>query len=98
VAGDYPTAGALADQGLKLAQRAGNPTFLARSYWFQLGIRFFRGDLTGAEQHFRAGLEFVDDPLFKQNPIGGPVDVFCTALSPHGLSVGRISPVSDLPR
>ena len=76
LSGDYPTMGALADQMLKVAQREGNPTLLASSYWVQLGRRFFCGDLAGAEQHFRAGLEFFDDPLFNQDPFCGPLQVF----------------------
>ena len=70
VAADYSTAGALADQALTLAQREGNPTFLASSYHLQLVVRFWRGDLTGVEQYFRAGLEFFDDQQFKQHPSG----------------------------
>jgi hypothetical protein len=58
VAGDYPTAGAFGDQALTLAQREGNPTRLASSYWMRLVMRFWRGDLTGVEENFRAGREF----------------------------------------
>jgi class 3 adenylate cyclase/tetratricopeptide (TPR) repeat protein len=76
VAGDYASATALADQTLTLAQRARNPTLLANSYGEQLMVRFFRGDLAGAEQHFQAGIEFFNDPLFKRNPRGGPVEGF----------------------
>jgi tetratricopeptide (TPR) repeat protein len=75
-AGDYPTAGALADQALKLGLRDGNPTHIASQYWFKLSVCLGRGDLTGAEQNYLAGLKFFDDPLLRQFPIGGPVDAF----------------------
>jgi class 3 adenylate cyclase/tetratricopeptide (TPR) repeat protein len=75
-AGDYRGAGALADQALKLARRDGNPTLLANSYLAQLMVRSGRGDLAGVEQHFRAGLEFFDDQLFKQDPSCGALNVF----------------------
>jgi predicted ATPase len=39
-------------------------------------VCYWRGDLTGAEQHFLAGLKFFEDPLYRQAPIGGPVDAF----------------------
>jgi tetratricopeptide (TPR) repeat protein len=74
--GDYRSSLALADQMLKIAQREGNATLLAKSYWFQLGIRLFRGDLTGAEEHFRAGLEFFDDQPFNQDIFCGGLNVF----------------------
>jgi class 3 adenylate cyclase/tetratricopeptide (TPR) repeat protein len=73
-AGDYLTAGALANEALKVLQREGNPTYLAGSYWFQLAVRYWRGDLAGSEQHFLAGLAFFEDPLYRQAPIGSPVD------------------------
>jgi tetratricopeptide (TPR) repeat protein len=74
--GDFLTAGALADQSLKLALREGSPNQIASRYWFQLVVCYWRGDLTGAEQHFLAGLKFFEDPLYRQAPIGGPVDAF----------------------
>ena len=70
IAGDFATAGALADQALELARREGNPTRLAHAYHLQMVLRYQRGDPAGAEQHFRAGLEFFDDPQFKQKPEG----------------------------
>jgi tetratricopeptide (TPR) repeat protein len=75
-AGDYPTAGTLADQALTVCHRDGNPTYLAGCFWFQLSVRFWRGDLTGADKHFLAGLNFFEDPLYRQAPVGSPVDAF----------------------
>jgi tetratricopeptide (TPR) repeat protein len=37
----------------------------------QLSIRYYRGDLAGAEKHLAAGLEFFEDPMFR----GAPFDV-----------------------
>ena len=66
VAGNLSTAAALADQGLELALREGNPSNLAYLYMMQLIVRYYRGDLVGAESHFAAGLGFFDDPVFRQ--------------------------------
>ncbi|MBV8054080.1 MAG: AAA family ATPase, partial [Deltaproteobacteria bacterium] len=76
MAADFPTAEEVADQALRVAQREGNPTLLANSYWMQLMVRYWRGDLGGVEQHFRAGLEFFDDQLFKQKSLIGHVLAF----------------------
>ena len=75
VSGDLSTAGALADQALKLALREGNPTILAYRYMLQMIVRFWRGDLAGAEHYFTTGLKFFDDPSFRQAPISA-VGVF----------------------
>jgi tetratricopeptide (TPR) repeat protein len=75
-AGDYPTAGALVDQALKLAQRDGEGTYLADSYWLALTVCYWRGDLAGAEQHFLAGLKSFDDPRFRQRPFQGAIHAF----------------------
>jgi tetratricopeptide (TPR) repeat protein len=42
----------------------------------QLIVRFYLGDLAGAEKHFAVGLGFFDDPAFRQDPEGGPIAVF----------------------
>jgi tetratricopeptide (TPR) repeat protein len=73
VSGDFSTAGALADQALELALREGNPTTLAYRYVLQMIVRFWRGDLAGAEHHFTMGLKFFDDPSFRQAPIAAVV-------------------------
>jgi tetratricopeptide (TPR) repeat protein len=66
--GDLRAAGALAHQGLDLARREGNPTRLGRAHTVQLFVRYWRGDLAGAEEHFTTGLAFFDDPGFRQLP------------------------------
>jgi tetratricopeptide (TPR) repeat protein len=39
-------------------------------------VRYQSGDHTGAEDHFAAGLKFVDDPVFRGNPFGGTIAFF----------------------
>jgi tetratricopeptide (TPR) repeat protein len=75
-AGDYPTAGALVDQALKLAQREGEGTYLADTYVLALTVCYWRGDLAGAEQHFLAGLKSFDDPRFRQRPFQDAIHAF----------------------
>ena len=60
-AGDYETAATLADQMLELAEREGNPTNLGPAYVLQVDVRFVRGDLAGAKEHFTCGLRFFED-------------------------------------
>jgi tetratricopeptide (TPR) repeat protein len=45
----------------------------------EVGTRYHRGDLAGAETHFHAGLAFFEDQRFKQDPNGGPIAVFGAA-------------------
>jgi tetratricopeptide (TPR) repeat protein len=53
-----------------------NPTNLGLAYAFQVMVRFARGDLAGAEEHFARGLEFFEDvtiwplPLLRLTPLG----------------------------
>ncbi|MBV8362304.1 MAG: AAA family ATPase [Deltaproteobacteria bacterium] len=76
IAGDLSTAAALADEALELAQREGNPTAMASLHMMQLAVRYYHGDLAGAENHFAAGLKFVDDPVFRRDPRGGAIAFF----------------------
>jgi tetratricopeptide (TPR) repeat protein len=62
-----PTAGALADQALEIALRERNSLSLAFVHMLQTATRHDLGDLVGAEKHFTAGLEFFDDPVFRQS-------------------------------
>jgi tetratricopeptide (TPR) repeat protein len=39
-------------------------------------VRYWWGDLAGAEEHFLAGQAFFEDPLYQQAPIGGPPNAF----------------------
>jgi class 3 adenylate cyclase/tetratricopeptide (TPR) repeat protein len=75
-AGDLATASALADQALKLALREGKSSNIAGRYWLNLMVRYWYGDLAGAEQHFLAGLAYFEDPVYRQAPIGGPPNAF----------------------
>jgi hypothetical protein len=50
--GDYLSAASLADQALSLARREGSDTSLRLAHEAQLIVRFLRGDLVGAEEHF----------------------------------------------
>ncbi|HJU09893.1 MAG TPA: AAA family ATPase, partial [Candidatus Binataceae bacterium] len=70
VTGDLPAATLLASKGLKLAVRAGNPNWLAALRLLQMIVPFYRGDLTCAEKHFRAGVSFFRDPTVRQHPSG----------------------------
>jgi tetratricopeptide (TPR) repeat protein len=58
---------ALADQALELARREGSPGTLLLAHSLQMQARSFRGDLTGAEEHFAAEMKIVDDPRIRQN-------------------------------
>jgi class 3 adenylate cyclase/tetratricopeptide (TPR) repeat protein len=76
ISGDLASAAALADQALELGLREGNPTILAFRYLLQLMVRYWRGDLAGAEQNFTTGLKFFDDPGFRQSPVGSAIAAF----------------------
>jgi tetratricopeptide (TPR) repeat protein len=79
ISGDLTIAGALADQALQLAIREGNPTILASRHLLQMIVRYWRGDLDGAEKYFTTGLEFFNDTTFRQDSIGSPIATFGTA-------------------
>ena len=66
--GNLPVAGILADQALELAMREGSSGAIGMAHAFQTCVRYQRGDCVGVEQHYRAWLRFVDDPLFRQVP------------------------------
>ena len=65
---DYATAGLLADRILDLAQREGSPASFGFACRAQVVVRFFRGDLTGAEEQFARGSGFLDADGFRQVP------------------------------
>jgi class 3 adenylate cyclase/tetratricopeptide (TPR) repeat protein len=60
-AGDHERAATLANQALELAEREVDPANLAAVYHLQIWVRFFRGDLSGCEEHFARGLKFFED-------------------------------------
>jgi class 3 adenylate cyclase/tetratricopeptide (TPR) repeat protein len=94
IAGEISLAEALADQGLELAQRQAHPTALAYLHMLELTIRYNHGDLAGAEKYFTTGLKFFDDPLFRQSPNGGVINVFGTAAW-NAWMLGRADVASD---
>jgi class 3 adenylate cyclase/tetratricopeptide (TPR) repeat protein len=67
--GNLPGAIALADRALELALREGSPSSLGRARTLQVSARYFFGDLTGAESHFRAWLESFDHPDIRPVPL-----------------------------
>ena len=69
VSGNLPGAIALADRALELALREGSPSSLANARTRQASARYFFGDLTGAESHFRAWLESFDHPDIRPVPL-----------------------------
>ena len=68
VSGDYPSAAALADQILDLAQREGSPTSLALAHHAELSVRFYRGDLGGVEGHFARWSHSREAAGYRQAP------------------------------
>jgi len=70
-AGDFPAAVALADQALELAHLHGQPMVLAGVHTLQLMARYQLGDLVGAENHFKTGLQYFEDSGFRQRPTSG---------------------------
>jgi class 3 adenylate cyclase/tetratricopeptide (TPR) repeat protein len=76
IAGELSTAGRLADQALSLTLRDGGRASLAYRYMLQLIVRYWRGDLTGAEQSFITGLKLFDAPAFARDPAGARIASF----------------------
>jgi hypothetical protein len=68
-AGDYSTAGLLADRILYLAQREGSPTSFGLACYAQLNVSFYRGDLIGAEERFARLSGFLDVDDFSNFPL-----------------------------
>jgi class 3 adenylate cyclase/tetratricopeptide (TPR) repeat protein len=77
--GDLSTAAALADNGLRLALPAGNPTWIGALHTAQQLVRFYRADLTGAEQHFACGRKFFDDAALRRDPHNIAIGAFAHA-------------------
>jgi class 3 adenylate cyclase/tetratricopeptide (TPR) repeat protein len=68
MSGDLLAAGGALDQALELALRDGSPTSLGLGHSCRMIVRYWLGDLAGAEENFTAGLKFFDDPGFRQSP------------------------------
>ena len=68
IGGDLRGATKIADRALELGSREGSPSLVGRAHLLQTIVRFYRGDLAGAEQHFTEGLKFFDHPAFRRVP------------------------------
>jgi tetratricopeptide (TPR) repeat protein len=66
IGGDLKAASRILDRALELALRQPTPTNLALVHMQQNLVRFHRGDLTGAEEHFEAWVLLFEDPTVKQ--------------------------------
>ena len=86
VSGDLRSAGAILDRALELALVQSSPANLAYVHMQQNLVRFFRGDLECAEEHFRAWLTLFDDPVLKQAVLRTGVNVAINGLHFGGLT------------
>jgi tetratricopeptide (TPR) repeat protein len=94
VAGELRMAGTLADQMLELDQRERSSTVLAYAHYQQVLIRYYGGDLAGAEKHLAAGLQFFDDPVYRRDPAAAHNDVFAKGANCAFLA-GRVNVARD---
>jgi tetratricopeptide (TPR) repeat protein len=77
--GDVLVANMLADQAFELAVREGSAFSHAGACTVQIIMRFWRGNLVGAEESFTTGRKFFGDPAFRQLPDGGVAAAFAYA-------------------
>jgi class 3 adenylate cyclase/tetratricopeptide (TPR) repeat protein len=66
--GDIPASTAFADQALDLAQSDGSPSSLALAHMAQIGSRYLRADLVGAEEYFVRGVKLFAAADFRRVP------------------------------
>ncbi|MBV8136394.1 MAG: AAA family ATPase [Deltaproteobacteria bacterium] len=76
LAGHLTAATALADEALELAQGDVDSFMVAHLHLIEVLVRFYRGDLGGAEKHFAAGLRFFGDADFGQSHLGGRIAIY----------------------
>jgi tetratricopeptide (TPR) repeat protein len=62
--GELGDAAGLINELLSVAEREGSPVSLAMANTYQVENRFYRGDFTGAEEHFERGRAFFKAPEF----------------------------------
>jgi tetratricopeptide (TPR) repeat protein len=67
ISGNLSAAGAILDQALEFALGQGSLINLGSVHQLQIITRYWRGDLAGAEKHFKGWLAFFDDPHFRQS-------------------------------
>lgn len=92
--GDLSGAIALADQALALALRSDSPRIIANVRFLQMAARCWHGDLVGVHEHFAAGLQFFDDPDFKQLP--GLATATFSVAAKNALMMGRLDASHNL--
>jgi class 3 adenylate cyclase/tetratricopeptide (TPR) repeat protein len=80
VSGDLQGASRILDRALELALQHSNPTNLAFVHMQQNLVRFHRGDLLGAEEHFKAWLRLFEDPGLKHAVLRNGLNVAVNAL------------------
>lgn len=78
--GDYTAAASLADQTLDLARLEGGETSFRLAHLAQLAVRYIRGDLVGAEEHFLLWRGISDARRYWQLP----------GATTHGMGVGGL--------
>jgi class 3 adenylate cyclase/tetratricopeptide (TPR) repeat protein len=66
--GDIPAGTTFADEALDLAQRDGSPASLALAHMAQIGSRYLRADLVGAEEYFVRGVKLFTAAGFRRVP------------------------------
>jgi class 3 adenylate cyclase/tetratricopeptide (TPR) repeat protein len=76
LAGHLTAATALADEALELAQGDVDSSIVAHLHLIEVLVRFYRGDLGGAEKHFAAGLRVFGDADFSQSHLGGRIAMY----------------------
>jgi tetratricopeptide (TPR) repeat protein len=81
VSGDLVGANASLDRALELAIGQASSTNLAFIHQQQLIVRFWRGDLNGAEQHFSAWLTLFNDREANQPVPGTPLNLAVNAFA-----------------
>jgi len=85
--GDHATAALLADRILELARREGSPASFGFAGSAQVQVRFLRGDLAGAEEHFTRGSSFFSAPGFRQ--VLGAAEIVIGSASQLAWALGR---------
>jgi tetratricopeptide (TPR) repeat protein len=68
ISGDIPASAAFADQALDIAQRDGSPASLALAHMAQIGSRYLRADLVGAEEYFVRDVDLFAAAGFRRVP------------------------------
>jgi tetratricopeptide (TPR) repeat protein len=81
VSGDLPGANVILDRALELAACQSSHANLAYVHQQQTIVRYFRGDLKGSEEHFKAWLALFNDRDLKQPALGTALNIAVNALA-----------------